>query len=151
MFSYFNTRKLSPQSLFSFGSKTVNNSKLIGFYYSFSAAPRGDNYSIEIENDCFKYESIFLKDGAKEISIDSKLLDKLKDLYLKYDVYNWNGFNKSPKNIMDGKTFNIKFVFEDGNNCYASGSNAFPKNYKEFKDEMEVLFKPLLDKMNIKL
>lgn len=150
MFSYFNTRKLSPQNLFGFGSKTVNNSKLIGFNYSFSAAPRGDNYSIEIENNIFKYESIFLRDGNKEIKIDSKLLDDLKDLYLKYDVYKWDGFNKYPKNVLDGKSFTIKFKFEDGKSCYASGANAFPKNYKEFKDDMDELFKPILENLNIK-
>lgn len=150
MFQYFNSKKMSPQNLFGFGTKTINDSKLIGFYYSFSAAPRGDNYSIKIIDNRFSYESIFLKESPKEINIDSRLLDNLKDLYLKYAVYKWDGFNKSPKNVLDGKSFSIKFKFEDGKNCYASGSNAFPKNYHEFIEDMNELFKPLLDKMDIK-
>ena len=149
MFLNFNSRKLSPKNLLGFGFKTVNNSKLISFYYAYSAAPRGDNFSFEIENNKFKYESIFLKDGKRQIDIDSKILDDLKELYLKYDAYKWNGFNKCPKNVLDGQSFSIRFKFEDGKDCYAHGSNAFPKNYREFKDELNTIINPILEKLEI--
>lgn len=44
---------------------------------------------------------------------------------------------------MDGNGFSIAFYFEDGKNCAAHGSNAYPKNYKDFCSGMEELMRPL--------
>lgn len=55
-------------------------------------------------------------------------------------VENWNGFDgPHPKHVSDGEMFTLNAVVNDGQKLHASGSENFPKGYREFVRGLEKL------------
>ncbi|MBQ9886901.1 MAG: hypothetical protein IJM37_08615 [Lachnospiraceae bacterium] len=49
------------------------------------------------------------------------------------DVISWDGFyGKHPKHVLDGIMFSLEAVVNDGRRIKASGSENFPKHYRDF-------------------
>lgn len=58
------------------------------------------------------------------------------------NVINWDGFEgKNPPHILDGTMFTFEAEVNDGKKIYASGSNKFPKHYREFLNLLNELLK----------
>ena len=52
-------------------------------------------------------------------------------------VIRWDGFSgKNPPGLLDGTTFLFTALVNDGRKLYASGSNNFPKHYRDFTDAL---------------
>ena len=97
------------------------------------------SYSIVCNNECnFKY-SKGEKVVKKEILNEEKLT-KLEDILNKYNVSNWNGFEKDNNDVLDGKSFGFSVYMENGHNIIASGYASFPDNYYDVVNEIEILF-----------
>lgn len=81
----------------------------------------------------------------KKIEVDKKTKEKLESIITKYNVKEWDGYNKSDSRIMDGYSFNLKIEFEDKTTITAYGYMKYPKNYVEFRDEIEKIFNKLYE------
>ena len=49
----------------------------------------------------------------------------------------WNGFNETDPDVLDGSSFSLEIELVDGSIITAHGSNAYPKNYREFTALLE--------------
>lgn len=106
-----------------------------------------------------EYE-IVKKDGKAEISLygikysreeDRRALEKrvlcdektVLDVLNKCGVLSWDGFNgPHPKNVLDGKMFNLKAAVNGDKQIYATGSQNFPRHYRDLTDWLyEILHK----------
>ena len=68
---------------------------------------------------------------------------RIEELLAKYSIGNWNGFNKSDKYVLDGDSFHLYVHFENEDSISASGYMMYPKNYREFKNEIDSFFDEL--------
>ena len=58
------------------------------------------------------------------------------------DFGSWNGFSgKHPKNVLDGEMFRMEAKISSENVINAEGSENFPKGYKDFIKELDLLLK----------
>lgn len=100
-----------------------------------------DYYIININEDERKFEVLSYDDKVtSSYDLDNDDVIALKNALIECNVSKWNGFDKADKTALDGEmfTFNLKV---DNNVIYASGSNAFPKNYREFNDKLNEIIK----------
>ena len=77
---------------------------------------------------------------TKKHKVDDKLVSTLMDSFDKYGIYSWDGFKECDDDVLDGMGFTLYVRFSDGSEITAVGSNAFPKNYYEFKKDLLGLF-----------
>lgn len=58
-------------------------------------------------------------------------------------VLQWDGFyGKNPPGVLDGTMFSLKAEVNDGKTVRASGSNNFPKHYRDFTNALyEILWR----------
>lgn len=135
------------------GKKALdNNSGLSYFYYSYDGTIGGNNYHYRIENKdgeyTFEYEAMDHDDyGKMTAAVDSSVIDKLNDLYLKCRVAEWDGYSKYNSMICDGDGFSLSLKFNDKKHMSASGSNAYPERYRQFYDGMNEILSPFRDKL----
>lgn len=81
----------------------------------------------------------------KKIEVDKKTKEKLESIITKYNIKEWDGYNKSDSRIMDGYSFNLNIQLEDSTKITAYGYMKYPKNYVEFRDEIEKIFNKLYE------
>ena len=82
-------------------------------------------------------------DEAKEYveeRMNETVIDGGEELYLYLaglthacDTPGWDGFSGSDPRVLDGTTFTFRAKLADGRQVYATGSNAYPKHYHEFR------------------
>lgn len=66
--------------------------------------------------------------------------DTVLKLLNKCRVLSWDGFNgPHPMNVKDGIMFTLKANVNEGKKIYATGSQNFPKHYKDFRDGLYAL------------
>ena len=69
---------------------------------------------------------------------ESMVLELLNDCGL----LSWDGFHGShPKWVKDGTMFTLKATLNDGKEIYATGSENFPKHFRDFTDGLYKLLK----------
>lgn len=89
------------------------------------------NESVSKESDCLEGR----REGGKELYEDIiALMNECK-------VGSWNGFSKSAKNVLDGYMFTFTAKVNGGEKIYATGSNAYPRRYSEFRDAVTEIIK----------
>lgn len=81
-------------------------------------------------NDDIRREDCQMGQG---IAYDREYYTLAEELY-RLGVPSWNGFDKYDKRALDGWSFDLEIVLPDGKQIKAHGTNAFPKNYREFKE-----------------
>ncbi|MBQ3418891.1 MAG: hypothetical protein IJH31_02010 [Erysipelotrichaceae bacterium] len=133
-------------TFFGCGNK-INETDLDYFYYSYDGSIGGNNYSYELKDGVLKYFAMDKDYRNLEMQVDDKLFKELKELYIEYKVYNWNGFDKYNKYVLDGEGFSLNINFEDGERLRAHGSNSFPNNYFEFQSKLDEIMKPYIEEM----
>lgn len=72
--------------------------------------------------------------------VDDEILSNILNSFDKFDVYSWDGFNECDEEVLDGMGFSLYVKLTDGRVISATGENVFPKNYREFKNEILGLF-----------
>lgn len=100
---------------------------------------------------------IVMKDGNAEISQygiryaqgeDRRVLElrtvcdkqKMLNLLNECKLLSWNGFNgPHPKGVLDGTMFTLRAIVNGGQKIHASGSENFPKRYRDFTNGLYTL------------
>ena len=57
----------------------------------------------------------------------------------------WNGYHMIDRDVLDGASFSLSVVFEDGGVIDASGSNCFPRGYSEKTSAIRDFFEKLIE------
>lgn len=76
---------------------------------------------------------------------DTPVLSRLRAIVEKYGMAEWNGFDRTNSNALDGHSFSIKVEMDNGESISARGYMSWPKNFAEATDEIEALFTELYD------
>ena len=131
----------------------INNSAIVSFGYRYNGSIGGNSYSYEIDARktpaVLKTEHmIYPEYGELTKEIDAAFVNKLEELYKDCRLAAWNGFNKYNPHICDGDGFSLSIRFADGGECYAHGSNSFPRGYGEFKTKLNAIFDPVVRQMH---
>ena len=135
------------------GKKAADNkSGLSYFYYSFDGTIGGNNFHYTVKKEdggfIFEYETMLHGEyGVMQTFVDDSVMQRLYDLYLCCRVAEWDGYSKYNSMICDGSGFSLSLHFNDGARLSASGSNAFPDNYRKFRDGIDAVFEPLCEKL----
>lgn len=90
------------------------------------------------------------EEDKQEVELYKKTMNKIIDILNKYDVVNWDGFNKTDNNVLDGNNFHINLTIQDNKNVSASGYMMYPDNYKDVKKELDKILGGFY-KMNVKI
>ncbi|MBQ7670990.1 MAG: hypothetical protein IJS45_09765 [Clostridia bacterium] len=97
------------------------------------------------ENAIFSKYSVVYRDSEKVRLLQKRAECSAKralKLMNKYRLFSWDGFHgKRPKGIKDGTDFIFKATVNEGKELYATGSQRFPRHYRDFKDGLNDLLK----------
>ena len=122
---------------------------LISFLYSYGNIKEGSNdISITYNNKViYKSSNSANKSPYVEKEIDDSILKQLENIIKKYNVLDWDGFNKYD-DIKDNNEigFSIQIGYDDGSNYNASGYMNYPKNFNKVHKELITLFSQLNNK-----
>ena len=125
---------------------------LFKYFFTKGYARNADiRYELEFKDN--KYFATIKHWGIPEeeatiLEVDESFEKKLEEILKKYNVSSWDGFQKSDKHVLDGNSFDLYIKMEEENNIDASGYMKWPKNYREFKQEVIELFDGLTEKNN---
>ena len=122
----------------------IKNLKSMNFFYTSGYAFNAD-FRYEYENKNGKHFLSYKPYGKSEeekttIEVDDSILLELESILNKYDIYKWNDFNKSNNDVLDGDSFSLSIYYDNNNNISAHGYMSWPKNYREFKNDIISLF-----------
>ena len=140
---------LSSLILSIFQTKEIKDTKYFSFSYSVGYyANASYDYELKLEND--KYIAGYKKEGVseedmlkKEVTKDDVL--KLEKILSDNDIYKWNGYHKSDKNVLDGDGFSLSYRSTNNINISASGYMMYPKGYLNFKNDIISFYSELFD------
>ena len=68
---------------------------------------------------------------------DTAMYEALSKAFGRFGLRNWDGFNESDPNALDGEIISFEAILTDGSKISGHGSNAYPKNYRVFLDCLE--------------
>lgn len=130
-----------------------NASGIVRFRYSYNGSIGGDSFTWEADRTgdapvIKAEEMIYPEYGEMTDKTDNTFFGKLEEIYKTNRLERWNGFNKYNRHILDGSGFSLEIVFSDGKRMSAHGSNSFPAGYRDFRDSLDALFKPEIEKLH---
>lgn len=105
--------------------------RLVEFNYSFGSFLGGD-WSYKIYKKSGK--TYLLGEGSNGVElkgesvVSENVSGDIEKIIKDNDIVKWNGFSKSDDDILDGYSFSIKAIYENGT-IEASGYMKFPSNY----------------------
>jgi len=104
-------------------------------------------YELECKDKCvLKYKPLYVpEEDYKKVEVDEEIIKELEAILNKYEVYKWDGFDKTNKNVLDGDDFHFSLSLKDGTSISASGYMSWPKNYREASGEIISLFNKLFE------
>lgn len=114
-----------------FGYSTGN---MINAYVSYDIDYENNNYYATI-----KPNNLSEEDKLK-VKISTETVDKVIEIIKKYEVQNWDGFNKNDQNVLDGNSFSLSIELTNNKSISAHGYMKWPKNYREVKEELDIIF-----------
>ncbi len=121
-------------------------SNIKSFYFGYSNGYMINSnirYELKIEDE--KYIAKIKPYGVDDedeltIEVSKDIMDKASEIFKKYEVNKWDGFNKSDHNVMDGDSFSLGIWFNDDKSIHASGYMMWPDNYRNVREEISDLF-----------
>jgi len=127
----------APMKSFAFSHSGMHT----GLIYTLSAEEGEDGWRAELS----------LLAGDREYSFvmteeEAQALDALVEAH---KLTGWNGFDKVDRTALDGTDFELTIGYEDGRKVCATGSNAFPKGYREAREAILELFGKMMDRNGI--
>lgn len=126
--------------------KEISNLKSFEYAYSAGMTVNGySRYKVDCSDKCIAIiKPVNLaEEEAKEIKLSKKQISKLEKILKKYEVNKWDGFNKSDPNVLDGSSFGISIVMQNGDTISAHGYMKWPKNFSEVSKELDKMFEGL--------
>lgn len=124
----------APISSFSFSHSGMHT----GLIYTLSAVRTEDAWQAKLS----------LLAGEKEhvLEMTEAEAEELAAMIRKHDLNRWNGFDKIDRRALDGTGFELEIRYEDGQALSASGSNSFPKGYREAHEEFRKFFGAMMER-----
>jgi hypothetical protein len=126
--------------------KKIRVENLKSFHYSYSVGYyMNASYSYDIEKKDDKY-IVSIKDAgmpeekARKYTVEKGKIQQFESLLNEIEIYRWNGFQKSDKNVLDGNSFSLSIWLENKENISASGYMMWPSHYTEKKAVIENWF-----------
>jgi len=116
------------------------------FLYSSSGTSTYDTYTYTVEKS---------EEGAKiclelnggyeilEVETDDQILEELKNITIKHQLGEWNGFAGIDEHIQDGSGFSLRIVTSAETAIVARGNNSYPIGFSEASEEIVELFKDI--------
>ena len=135
------------------GSRAKDNeSGISAFEYHYNGSIGANSYSYKVEEKdgkvMFTYEAMQHGEfGDMILECEPEILDRLYKVYKEQRLAEWDGYDKYNPQVLDGDGFSVNIKFKDGGSMSASGSNAFPVRYADFKSDMYEILKPLEEKV----
>ena len=131
---------------------TMNKSGIVRFRYSYQGSIGGDSYSYELkagDNGAeLSFDSMLHRDyGELTGPVGKDFIDALDALIEETKIYKWDGFDKTATGVLDGDGFSLHVTFADGKRLNASGTNAYPNGYGDFKRKLDEFMRPETDKL----
>lgn len=125
---------VAPIGSFSFSHSGMHT----GLIYTLSAARTEVGWQAELS----------LLAGEREylLEMTEAEAEELDTIVRKHDLNRWNGFDRADQTAKDGTGFDMKIHYEDGQVLSASGSNAFPRGYREAHEEILDFFGKLMER-----
>ena len=71
-------------------------------------------------------------------------MNKIIDLFNKYEVIKWDGFSGNDKGVLDGDSFSMHFTYNIEKHVSASGYMMWPNNYREVEEGLDKIFNSLI-------
>ena len=102
--------------------------------YQIKETARGRFAWIELHND----DHYVLPLTDEDMASFSALMQEL-------GLAEWNGYHIIDRDVLDGASFSLSVVFEDGGVIDASGSNCFPRGYSEKTSAIRDFFEKLME------
>ena len=121
--------KLKKMHLGSHGSYMYS-----GFDYSYES--HGEKAEITVRLDGVSDED------ALTIEVDEDFTRRIQELFERFKLKKWDGFNGSNQNVLDGDSFSFSAAFEQGETISAGGYMNYPGNYREALAAFNDLFIP---------
>ena len=113
------------------------------FRYSFGSG-EGEYYEYKIDYKDGKYTYNGVGTGLNTTkTIDSSNIEKLSKIIDENKIKDWNGFNQSKNNILDGYGFNLKVEYKTGYKIEAQGYMMYPSNYKQGHEKIVEFFESI--------
>lgn len=126
----------------------IENTKSFRMFYTMGYAFNSDiRYEYEYKDDEYH---VYVKpygisdEDKKEIVVSSDFIKRIEDVLNKYEVYKWDGFNKSDNNVLDGDSFSI-YIDMGEKDISASGYMMYPEHYREVREELDNIFNELIN------
>ncbi len=80
-----------------------------------------------------------------ELEAEDDLLSDIADVISSYDIRSWEPYYVSEVAVVNGMSFTLDVEFGDESTIAVFGQDAFPANFSEAYDEIELLLKPYVD------
>ena len=134
----------TPEGNVAGGKKeTIDKKEISSFYYYHRGTMIEDIYDYKFyrdENGAHMTAELSSGWEKLEVDVDDEIIKQLEDIAFEYQMYYWDGFNKTDKRVLDGEGFTLEIAFADGTSVYANGSNAFPDGFSQAEDEFNTIF-----------
>ena len=132
--------------------KPANENSIVYFCFDYNASMGGQfTYTVTQEEDgriVFSYEDLeHRSSGVMSTEVTRDVTDALEELYRSCKLADWDGFNGSDPDMLDGDGFTLTIKFADGTRLRADGSNAYPTGYRDFTGKLYELLNPFRDKV----
>lgn len=135
-----------PKNIIAKPIKTQEISDITHFYFTYSKGYAMNSYiTYQIDKTNNKY-IVKIKPYGKsedekiEKEISKEDVVKLENMLNKYNVYKWDGFHKTDKNVLDGDSFSCTINTESDVRVSASGYMMWPENYRNVVSELDTFF-----------
>ncbi len=71
---------------------------------------------------------------------DAAFMDRLSEIVKKHGMGKWNGFSKSDTGVLDGSSFSLSVLMDNGKSISAHGYMVYPDGYRDAAAEIDALF-----------
>ena len=122
------------------------------FEYDYIGSIGADSHTYTLKKDEDKWTFTFSgmqysEYGEVQKEAGPEVIAALKEACERNGVGAWDGFNESNPEVLDGDGFSFTMRFADGTRLRAGGSNAYPKGYFAFLNEMNGILAPLREEV----
>ena len=104
----------------------------MGSETSFSIAREGDGFTVTQSSG--GGQIVRTAHAGHEVGVT------ITDILRTHNAHAWNGFAKSDPLVLDGTSFSLFIVFDDGTTISARGTNSYPKGLSAAVREIQSLF-----------
>ena len=122
--------------------KSITIKKLTFSYSSNNMMYGYTRYELECTDKCMATVKVYgvPDEDAVTVEVDKEEVEELEKKLSKYEVYKWNGFKKSDRNVLDGNSFSFFLTTKDDDYIGATGYMKYPNNYSEVRSVLDSFF-----------